>query len=353
LKLRSCWGLAPDRLVEPARPLRGAVADLEALTGRAVVLSQPSLMDYWCVPEPCGAAVCVPVSSATTLLGTLWMFGDEPRDFSGRETNLVEIVAGRLAGELEREILLSEGMASADLRRQHDAGQRLQQSQLPQTTPLVDPWDLAGWTYQSTGIGGTFHDWFTLPDGRLAVMVVDAQGRGVEAALVGQAVRAAVRAHAAHQPDPGRVLACANQDLWSGSAGDQYAAVLLAVTGPDTGTLSVAVAGDIGALVLTGGSWETLTAPEIPLGVQPDRGYEARSVTLDARAAMIVTTGAIRQQVDSCGQCLEQGVLADALRPHCGGPATGLIAALRHLTGADPTVAGGDGWTALAVSRKG
>ena len=39
LKLRCSWGLPFDRLVAPARPLQGAVADLEALLGHAVVLN--------------------------------------------------------------------------------------------------------------------------------------------------------------------------------------------------------------------------------------------------------------------------------------------------------------------------
>ena len=39
LKLRSSWGLPRKRLTDPARPLRGALADLEALLGHAVVLT--------------------------------------------------------------------------------------------------------------------------------------------------------------------------------------------------------------------------------------------------------------------------------------------------------------------------
>ena len=74
LKLRSSWGLPFDRLTAPARPLQGAVADLEALLGHAVVLNDDNLMATWNAPEDFPAAVCVPVSSPTTLLGTLWVF---------------------------------------------------------------------------------------------------------------------------------------------------------------------------------------------------------------------------------------------------------------------------------------
>lgn len=46
--------------------------------------------------------------TATVPVGTLWIFGSQPQDFSDEQVNLIEIVAGRLAAELEREILLRQ-----------------------------------------------------------------------------------------------------------------------------------------------------------------------------------------------------------------------------------------------------
>ena len=51
LKLRSAWGLPFNRLVDGPRPLKGAVADLEALLGHAVVLSEPGMAQTWRVLE--------------------------------------------------------------------------------------------------------------------------------------------------------------------------------------------------------------------------------------------------------------------------------------------------------------
>src|SRR6185436_7888036 len=79
LKLRSSWNLPFGSLLRPARPLRGAVADLEALLGHAVVLEDATMFESWKAPHemPAGAAVCVPVSTPTMPLGTLWLFANE------------------------------------------------------------------------------------------------------------------------------------------------------------------------------------------------------------------------------------------------------------------------------------
>lgn len=108
LKLRAAWGLPVSHLCEPARPLKGAKSDLEAMAGHAVVLESPEEMLHWAVPEPCDAALCVPVSSSSQVFGTLWLFDERSRIFNERQVGLAEFAAGRIALELEREILLAE-----------------------------------------------------------------------------------------------------------------------------------------------------------------------------------------------------------------------------------------------------
>lgn len=122
LKLRASWGLPQSRLLQPARPLHDQLADLEAMLGHAVVLEDPMMFGLWRVPEDCSACVCVPVSTPTIPLGTMWVFSELPRGFTDQETNLIEIVAGRLAADLERETLL--GDAARRRRGPADAVQR-------------------------------------------------------------------------------------------------------------------------------------------------------------------------------------------------------------------------------------
>ena len=129
-------------------------------------------------------------------MGTLWVFCNEQRDFSDHETNMLEVVAGRLAADLEREMLLRAGLDGAKLQKQVAAAERLQRNELPTIAPLLDGWDVAGWTAQAEGVGGAFHDWFCLPDGLLAVAVGRRAEQGMAGALTANAVKTAVRSHA-------------------------------------------------------------------------------------------------------------------------------------------------------------
>ncbi len=108
LVLRSCWGVPEERLLEEPRALHDSLADLEAMLGHAVILNEDYLLDCWHSPEPFPMAVCIPVSSPMSILGTLWFFADVRRSLDEKDVNLLEIIAGRIAAELERVAVLRE-----------------------------------------------------------------------------------------------------------------------------------------------------------------------------------------------------------------------------------------------------
>jgi hypothetical protein len=106
LKLRSCWGVPEERLLDPPKPLHDSLADVEAILGQIVVVNEDYLLEMWRVPEDFPMAVCLPVMSQQSIWGTLWLFSDQRRDCTEHELNLMEYIAGRLATELEKSALL-------------------------------------------------------------------------------------------------------------------------------------------------------------------------------------------------------------------------------------------------------
>jgi hypothetical protein len=106
LKLRSCWGLPEERLLDPPKPLHDSLADVEAILGQIVVINEDYLLETWRVPEYFPMAVCLPVMSQESVWGTLWLFSDQRRDCTEHELSLMEFITGRLAAELEKLNLL-------------------------------------------------------------------------------------------------------------------------------------------------------------------------------------------------------------------------------------------------------
>lgn len=104
LVMRSCVGLPEERLLDAPRPLVEAAADLEAMLGYAVVINEDYLRDVWQPPENFPTAICVPVSSSTSILGTAWFYRDRVIDLSNHDIDILELSVGRIASELERAV---------------------------------------------------------------------------------------------------------------------------------------------------------------------------------------------------------------------------------------------------------
>jgi sigma-B regulation protein RsbU (phosphoserine phosphatase) len=331
LKLRAAFGLAQDRLLAPARPLRGSVADLEALVGHAVVLEDTSLLPHWRCPEDFPAAVCVPVSSPSIPLGTLWVFSDAQRDFTPEQTNLIEIVAGRLAADLEREMLIAAGSQAKHREKQFDDAARWLSDRLPSVAPLVDEFEVAGWTQQAGEIGGDFHDWSVLADGRLSLAVGDADGAPLEAALGAAALHSALKSHAAYPHSAGELLSRLNESLVAASPGNQRASLAYAIVEPETSEIELALAGSAAALMI-GEANRLVTTTDVPrLGQSAELPANSDRARLAPGEVLVLLSAGASNAVDAAGLCIGEAALASLIANHLRDSAHGLLARLRRL----------------------
>jgi serine phosphatase RsbU (regulator of sigma subunit) len=351
LKLRSCWGLPFDRFTSPARPLQGSLADLEALLGHAVVLENTALMPGWNAPEDFPAAICVPVSSSRTILGTLWIFCDEIRDFTDQQTGMAELAAGKIASDLEREMLLHEGVLGAKLRKQWLAAERMQKNQLPSIAPLLDGWQIAGWASQGQGLGGAFYDWFCLPDGLMACALAESLDGGLEAALSATAIKAALRSHATYHRQAERALQQLNLTIWTNSAGDQYANVFYGLVETATGRVCCSMAGQPSIVHLLPERWVSLTRKSPLLGESPESEFEQAGYELAVGEALAIFSKGFREATDKNGERLSEGGLAKLLSDNMQLSANQLCAMARECLHAHAEQPDKDDVSVLIIKR--
>lgn len=350
LKLRCSYGLPVDRLAAPARPLQGALADLEALLGHAVVLDDDSVMPTWNVPEDFSSAVCVPISTPTMLLGTLWVFSNHKRGFTDQDTSILEIIAGRLASDLEREMLMRAGADAAKLQKQLAAAERLQRNELPTVAPLLDGWDVAGCTTQADSVGGAFHDWFCLPDGLLAIAVGRADQSGIAGAMIANYAKIAFRSHARYHRQADRILRQVNLTLWTGSAADRHATLFEGLIETATGRVCCASAGQPSVMLLTADGVLSVGRNAIKLGESAEADFEQFGYELRPGETLLIFTSDASSAAGAGILALETTVASALEGKHALSAAELVAASQAALAAADLNCNRQDG-SILAVKR--
>jgi serine phosphatase RsbU (regulator of sigma subunit) len=153
----------------------------------------------------------------------------------------------------------------------------IQQALLPEAMPELYGWQLAAYYKPAREVGGDFYDFLELEDGHLGLVVGDATGKGVPAALVMATTRGMLRAVAQSLDSPGEVLQRVNDALYPDIPSEMFVTRFYAILDPESGTLSYANAGhDLPYLGRRGGDCEELRARGMPLGLMSKMSYEER-----------------------------------------------------------------------------
>jgi serine phosphatase RsbU (regulator of sigma subunit) len=144
-------------------------------------------------------------------------------------------------------------------------------------------------------VGGDFYDLLELEDGHLGIVVGDATGKGVPAALVMASARSMLRAVAQASEAPGDVLRRVNEALVTDIPPNMFVTCFYAILDPKSGRLSYANAGhDLPYVRRVGGECEELRASGMPLGLMPQMSYEENEVALKAdEAALFYSDGLV------------------------------------------------------------
>ncbi len=171
----------------------------------------------------------------------------------------------------------------------------IQQALLPKEVPTLEGWQIAPYYQPAREVGGDFYDFHLLSEGRIGVVVGDATGKGVPAALVMASTRSMLRAVAQASNSPGEVLRSVNDPLVTDIPPNMFVTCFYAILDPKSGRLSYANAGhDLPYLRRRGGECEELRARGVPLGLLPGMDYEEKQIVLQkGDSALLYTDGLV------------------------------------------------------------
>ena len=159
---------------------------------------------------------------------------------------------------------------------------RIQQASLPEEVPQLEGWQIYPLYRPAREVGGDFYDFFKLEDGRLGLIVGDATGKGVPAALVMASARSMLRAVAQTSTSPGDVLRRVNDPLATDIPPNMFVTCFYAILDPKSGNLTYANAGHDLPYLHRDGEAEELRATGMPLGLMPKMVYEEKETILEA-----------------------------------------------------------------------
>jgi len=161
---------------------------------------------------------------------------------------------------------------------------RIQQASLPREVPELEGWEISPFYQPAREVGGDFYDFHPLSEGRLGLVVGDAAGKGVPAALVMSTTCGMLQlaAQALDSFSPSDVLERVNEALLARIPPNMFVTCFYVIIEPRSGSLSYANAGHTLPCCKRHNEDQAddLRARGMPLGLMPGMPYEEKETTL-------------------------------------------------------------------------
>jgi serine phosphatase RsbU (regulator of sigma subunit)/predicted ester cyclase len=211
------------------------------------------------------------------------------KEFKALQTLIHRVVGDKITeewspgsnlAELAQQGLEQERIERERIEQELKVARSIQQASLPEEVPTLEGWQISPYYQPAREVGGDFYDFHLLSEGRLGLVVGDATGKGVPAALVMSSTRSMLRALARASNSPGEVLEQVNDLLVSDVPPNMFVTCFYAILDPKSATLSYANAGHDLPYLRHGDEAEELLARGMPLGLMSGMSYEEGEASL-------------------------------------------------------------------------
>jgi serine phosphatase RsbU (regulator of sigma subunit) len=223
-------------------------------------------------------------------------------DYQVHELQLLTIVAGQVALQIENSRLYEEEVAKQKLEEEMAMARRIQSRLLPGTLPTYEGIDIHAVNISSKQVSGDYYDMFERTDGKLAIVIADVSGKGVPASLLASNIQAALRGQCYNCDSPGVVLDRINRQIHASTEPEHFATLFLAFFDPNDRSLEYSSGGhNSPVLMRREGDFQLLDKGGLPLGAFDFGTYEEGRVELRAGDLLFLYTDGLTETKDPDG----------------------------------------------------
>ena len=203
--------------------------------------------------------------------------------------------------------------------------EELQQNLLPQHDPQAAGLDIAGTSIYCDETGGDYYDYFNLPGNRLGIVVADASGHGISAAMHMTTVRAFLHFGIRDYQGPARLISKVNRYVTRDSSQTgSFMSMFFLEIDTSSKTLRWVRAGHEPALIYdrTQSTFGELNGRGMVLGVEESYQYEEFSREgWNPNDIILIGTDGIHETRNGSDQMFGQQRLRDIIHQHADGSA--------------------------------
>ncbi len=258
----------------------------------------------------------LPLKDSKHLLGCLALTGKAAGyTYSAEDINLLGVLANQMVTALTNARLYAESLERLRLQEEISMARQIQLDLLPRRPPDWPTLSISAFSAPSRTVGGDFYDFIPVPSrNRLGIVIADASGKGMPAALLIAQIQAILRAEVNNGNPISRILCNMNQQINESTSSEKYVTLFYGEFDPAGGQFHYANAGhNYPIVVRRDGRVEWLEQGGPIIGAFGGMQYTEAEVALTEDDLIFFFTDGLSEAMNSAGEEFGEQRLADML----------------------------------------
>jgi len=238
--------------------------------------------------------IAVPITRAKKTIGALNLESDAESAFSENDLEVLRFLADTASISIEKAIQHVHLMEKKKIEGQLEIAREVQERLLPERSPSVPGYDIAGVCISTYEIGGDYFDFMPHDDGSLGIVIADVAGNGIPAALLMMGFKSLLLSNAYNRDDPSGIMESMNRWIPELTRKRDFITAIYGILDPGDNSFSYANAGHFPPLVLRGeGGIETPGSAGPGLNIMKESPYENIRMPLNPRDVLLLYTDGV------------------------------------------------------------
>jgi sigma-B regulation protein RsbU (phosphoserine phosphatase) len=310
-KKKELWSkvLQGDLKVEIRLPIGKGIAGYVAKTGKTVIL-RDAYKDPRFNPEVdkktgyhTKTMLCTPMKDRKgKKIGVIQIVNKLNGYFSNEDIKFLDLLSLDACLAIENSRLFKEALEKERIEKELEVAASIQKMIVPKTIPRVEGFEITGMNVPTKQVGGDYFDVISLPGGKVALVVADATGKGVPAALLVSTLHACLRAYLESNLSLEELTRRVNRVIFQSSTDNKFITFFIGILDPYSKKLEAVNAGHFPPLIVRNGDFLKLQNTGVMLGCFESAQFVRKEYLLESHDVLVMFTDGITEATNAKGE---------------------------------------------------
>jgi sigma-B regulation protein RsbU (phosphoserine phosphatase) len=291
-------------LIEPRLKMGEGFLGTVAQTGKPIISDNVhSDARYFAARERTKSEMLAPIVSNDHVIGVFDLESDVVGAYSDDDLAILQLLTSQVAIIIEKVRLHEQVVEKKRIQAQLEIARSVQLELLPETDPQIDNFDISAYIFPAEEVSGDYYDWVKVFDDQIGIVVADAVGKGIPAALLMSFLRASLRSCIQIGYAPHIAFSMVSDLLRDSIKDNQFITGIYGMLDSTNKTFVFSNAGHNPPLLIKpNGEYRFVEYGDMPLGMFPHLHFHQHFIRFEPGQVMVIYTDGITEASGPSGE---------------------------------------------------